>query len=326
VRPVAVAGTTVARASLHNADIIAQRDIRIGDTVVLQKAGDIIPEIVSVIKELRPKESIEWKFPTHSSLCGGDGRIERVEGMSAYRCVDTNSYELQVRKLAHFTSRGALDIDGLGEKTVELLVKHNLVATPNDFFDLTKDELVALPTIQEKSADNILSALATAKKQTLTRFLVALSIEHVGEETAELLASHFTTIENVMKASEQELIAMYGVGEVVAQSIVRFFTQEDNLHMVHALLTHISVERYKDKRESTVLDGQSVVVTGTFDEYSREDIESLVKTNGGKNSSSVSSKTSFVIAGESAGSKLQKARELSVPVLTLEEFLKRLKK
>jgi DNA ligase (NAD+) len=323
LRPVAVAGTTVARATLHNEDFITERDIRIGDTVILQKAGDIIPEIVQVLTEFRTGKEQKWKFPTHSSLCGGDGRIERVPGAAAMRCAVGGSYAEQSRKLAHFVGKSSLDIDGFGKKTVELLMEHELISDFDDIFDLTRDELLALPGFKELSADNLLAAVAHARQVSLDRLLVGLSILHVGEETALLLAQEFGSLDQLRAASIEEISAVKGIGDVVAESVVQWFADKDNEALVERLLKHLSIEAVQ-KVAGGVLSGQSVVITGTLPTLSREDAERMVREAGGTPAGSVSRKTAFVVAGESAGSKLVKAEELGIPVLDEAAFLKRL--
>ncbi|MDB5195449.1 MAG: NAD-dependent ligase [Parcubacteria group bacterium] len=321
--PVAVAGTVVARATLHNEDFIREKDIRIGDTVILQKAGDIIPEVVQVLTELRTGKEKKWKFPTHSALCGGDGALERVPGQAAMRCKVGGSFPERLRKLAHFTGKSALDIEGLGQKTVQLLMEHELVSDYDDFFDLTYDEVLALPSFKETSARNLISAIDAKKSVPLDRLLVGLSILHVGTETATLLAQTFGTIEKLGKAREEELARVNGIGDVVAHSVVQWFADGQNKAMRERLLKHLRVTRVA-KVEGGPLAGQSVVVTGTLPTLSREEAEALVKKAGGTAGSAVSRKTSFVLAGENPGSKLAKARTLGVPVLSEAEFVKRI--
>lgn len=324
MQPVSVAGTVVARATLHNEDFIREKDIRIGDTVVLQKAGDIIPEIVQVLPEFRTGKEKVWRFPKKSPLCGGDGAIERVPGNAAHRCVVRGSFAEQERKLAHFASRGALDIDGLGGKTVALLMEHELVGSFDDFFDLTRDELLALPGFKEKSADNLLASLEKAKDVPLDRLLVGLSIFHVGEETARLLAGEFRTMEALMHASREALRNVKGIGEVVADSVYAWFEGAENRALIDRLLKHLRIEEAKAPPASGPLEGMSVVVTGTLPTYSREEAEELIRRAGGTAASSVSGKTAFVLAGESAGSKLKKAEELGVEVIDEATFKQRL--
>ncbi|MEK7602015.1 MAG: NAD-dependent DNA ligase LigA [Patescibacteria group bacterium] len=321
LHPVSVAGTTVARATLHNEDFILERDIRIGDTVILQKAGDIIPEVVQVLPEFRTGKEKKWKFPTHSPLCGGDGRLERVPGAAAYRCVVGGSFEERLRTLAHFSGKSALDIDGLGAKTVQLLMEHELVSEPDDFYDLTEDELLALPGFKETSVQNLLQAIQEKKNVPLDRFLVGLSILHVGTETALLLATEFQTIERLRAASENELSRVAGIGDVVAESLRRWFMNTENLALLSRLLTHITLTKVA-KTEGGVLIGKTVVVTGTLPTLSRDEAEALVRKLGGSVSSSVSKKTSYVLAGENPGSKLTKAKTLGISVLTEADFKK----
>lgn len=324
LRPVSVAGTTVARATLHNEDFITEKDLRIGDTVILQKAGDIIPEIVQVLPEFRTGKEKKWKFPTHSNLCGGDGAIERVPGEARHRCVVKGSFGQISRALAHFAGKSALDIDGLGRKTVELLMEHELVSAPDDFFDLTRDELLALPGFKEKSVDNLMEALKTGKQVSLDRLLVGLSILHVGEETAFLLAKTFRTMEALRKASETELARVDGIGDVVARSVVSWFRDEENDALLERLLPHLSIQEVEAPAANAPFAGQTVVVTGTLPTLSRDEAEDMIRKAGGSAGSSVSKKTAFVVAGENAGSKLAKAEELGVEVVDEAEFLKRL--
>lgn len=322
LKPVRVAGTVVARATLHNEDFITEKDIRIGDTVILQKAGDIIPEVVQVLTEFRSGKEKKWKFPKHTPLCGGDGAIERVPGVAAYRCVVGGSFPERLRKLAHFAGKSALDIEGLGAKTVQLLMEHELVSDFDDFYDLTYDELMQLPGFKETSAKNLIEALAAKKEVPLDRLLVGLSILHVGEETATLLAQEFGTLEALESASEEELASVKGVGQVVAHSVVAWFADTENDSMLARLSAHVTPLQVS-KVESGPLTGQSVVITGTLPKLSREEAETLVRRAGGTAAGSVSRKTSFVVAGEHAGSKLAKAEELGVPVISEEEFRKR---
>lgn len=323
LRPVAVAGTTVARATLHNEDFIQEKDIRIGDTVILQKAGDIIPEIVQVITELRPQGAKPWHFPTHSPLCGGNGAIERVPGEAAHRCAVSGSFEQQARKLIHFAGKSALDIDGCGKETVKLLMEHDLVADFDDLFDLTKDELLALPSFEETKASNLMSAIKAAKKVPLDRLLIGLSIPHVGEENAYLLATKLGTLRKLEQASADTLAKIEGVGPIIAEAVAEWFADEEHRTLLARLTKHLSVQKV-EAPEAGALDGQTVVVTGTLPTLSREEAEALVRQAGGKPAGSVSKKTAFVVAGEAAGSKLAKARELGISVLDEAAFLKKL--
>ncbi|HRH55250.1 MAG TPA: NAD-dependent DNA ligase LigA [Candidatus Paceibacterota bacterium] len=323
LRPVAVAGTIVARATLHNEDFIRQKDIRVGDTVILQKAGDIIPEIVQVLSEFRTGKEKKWKFPRSSPLCGGDGSMERVPGTAAWRCVRADSFEQQVRKLAHFAGKSALDIDGLGMKTVKLLMEHELVANVDDLFDLTKDELLELPGFKEKSADNLLAALSDKKRVPLDRLLVGLSIPHVGEETARVIAMHFGTLAALRDASPKAFSDIHGIGEVVARACSAWFSDPENQTLLERLAAHLSVSVLKKERGTGALEGVSVVITGSFEGFSREEAEAMVRKAGGKPSGSVSKKTGFVVAGEKPGSKREAAQKLGIPIINEAEFVRR---
>jgi DNA ligase (NAD+) len=317
--PVSVAGTTVARATLHNEDFIKEKDIRIGDTVILQKAGDIIPEIVSVIKELRPKGAKAWIFPTHSSLCGGDGSIERVPGEAAHRCRVAGSFEQQSRRLIHFAGKSALDINGLGRETVKLLMEHDLLSDFDDIFELTKDELLALPGFEETKAANLIKGIEGAKKVSLDRLLIGLGIPHVGGETAYLLATRFPTLTQLGKASEESLSSVDGIGPIIGKSVAEWFSDKSSHALIARLEKHLKIKKVVAPATGPFT-GLTFVITGTLPTLSREEAEALVKKAGGKTSSSVSSKTSFVIAGENPGSKLAKAQELGVPVLSESAF------
>ncbi|HUX80839.1 MAG TPA: NAD-dependent DNA ligase LigA [Candidatus Paceibacterota bacterium] len=323
LRPVAVAGTTVARATLHNEDFIHEKDIRIGDTVILQKAGDIIPEIVSVIRELRPATARPWTFPSHSPLCGGAGLIERIPGEAAHRCKTMGSFEQQARKLQYFAGKSALDIDGMGRETVKLLMAHELISDFDDLFDLTEDELRALEGFEETKAKNLIAAIAHAKKVPLDRLLVGLSIPHVGEEIAYLLATHFKTLKKLQTVREDILAEREGIGAIIGASVAEWFADKENRTLLARLEKHLTVTTVTAPEEGP-LSGQRVVITGTLPTLSREDAEARVRRAGGKVLASVSSTTSLVVAGENPGSKYEKARQLGILIIDEAGFLKRL--
>jgi len=324
LRPVSVAGTTVARATLHNEDFIKEKNIRIGDTVILQKAGDIIPEIVQVLPEMRTGKEKKWVFPKRSPLCGGDGSIERVPGEAAHRCKTRGSFTQLSRTLAHFAGKHALDIDGMGAKTVELLMEQQLVGSFDDFFDLTRDELLALPGFKEKSVDNLLASIETAKRVPLDRLLVGLSIMHVGEETAYVLAQEFRRLDALTKAKEADIARVPGIGEIVAAAVASWFADTENRELMARLVPHLYIEEVAAAPSDGALSGKTVVVTGTLPTLSRDEAEDRIRKAGGTPGSSVSKKTAFVVAGESAGSKLDKAEQLGVEVIDEAEFLRRL--
>ena len=323
LRPVAVAGTTVARATLHNEDFIKEKDIRIGDTVILQKAGDIIPEIVEVVKELRPENARTWVFPTHSPLCGGAGAIERVPGEAAHRCAVAGSFEQQVRKIIHFAGKHALDIDGMGKETVKLLMEHDLISDFDDMFDLTKDELLELDGFEETKANNLIEAIGAARRVPLDRLLIGLSISHVGEETAYLLATRFGTLAALRAASAEALAQIDGVGPIIGTAVHTWFAQTENQALLARLEKHLKIEKIIAPAQGP-LSGQTVVITGTLPTLSRDAAEALVRKADGKAVANVSAKTSFIVAGENPGTKLAKAKSLGIAILSEKEFLKRL--
>jgi DNA ligase (NAD+) len=304
---------------LHNEDEIKRLDVRIGDTVILQKAGDVIPDIVKVVLELRPKNAKPFVFPTHVPACGGDGRIERIPGQAAWRCVFADSYEQQKRKFYYFVSKKCLDIDGLGPKIIDVLLELQLIATFDDIFTLKRGDLLAIPRFGEKSVDNLLEAIEKARKTTLPRLIASLSIPQVGEETAFDIAEHFGSVEKIMEAKYEEVESIYGVGPVVAQAVVDWFKVGDNRKLVRNLLKQVEIEKVK---VGSKLAGKSFVFTGTLPTLEREAAQEMVRKAGGEVSSSVSKNTTYVVAGESAGSKLDKARDLGVQIITEEEFLK----
>ncbi|PJA94458.1 DNA ligase (NAD(+)) LigA [Candidatus Kaiserbacteria bacterium CG_4_9_14_3_um_filter_50_16] len=321
--PVAVAGTVVARATLHNEDFIKEKDIHIGDTVILQKAGDIIPEIVSIVKELRPKGAKAWRFPTRSALCGGDGSIERVPGEAAHRCKKAGSFEQRARKLIHFAGKQALDIDGCGHETVRLLMEHNLISDFDDFFELTKDELLALPGFEETKSVNLIAAITQAKKVSIDRLLIGLGIPHVGGETAFLLATHFQTLAVLGKATEESLSKIDGIGPIIGKAVAEWFKDANNHALLARLGKHLTIQKVVAPQKGP-LTGQTVVITGTLPTLSREEAEARVRRAGGKVVASVSLKTSFVVAGENPGSKFNKAHQLGVYIINESAFLKKL--
>lgn len=320
LRPVLVAGSTVSRATLHNEDEIKRKDIRIGDTVVLQKAGDVIPEVVRVVEEMRTGKEKIFKFPTHFPLCGGDGRIERVPGQAAYRCVEKNSFEQQRRKLEHFVSRGVFDIDGFGKKTVKQFMEAGLIANFDDIFRLKRGDLETLERFGEKSIENLLSSIEKARTVTLPRFIASLSIPQVGEETSRDLAGHFGSFEKFAEASEEELRAIEGVGPVVAQAVTSWLKDKENKKMLKRLLKEVQIQKETKTAKNQKLSGLTFVLTGTLESFGREEAKELIRERGGDVSSSVSKNTDYVVAGSEAGEKLTKAEQLGVKVIDEQEF------
>ncbi|MSR87892.1 MAG: NAD-dependent DNA ligase LigA [Candidatus Zambryskibacteria bacterium] len=323
LRPVSVAGSTVSRATLHNEDEISRKDVRIGDTVVLQKAGDVIPEVVSVVKEMRTGKEKIFKFPSHFPLCGGDGHIERIPGQAAYRCVSKNSYEQQRRKLAHFASRNVFDIDGMGPKIITTLMNAKIISNFDDIFTIKKGDLETLERFGEKSIDNLLKSVEKARDVTLPRFIASLSIPQVGEETSRLLAKEFGVAERFVRATQEELQNIEGVGPIVAHSISEWFKDKENRKLFERLLKQVRIE--KEIQRSGKLLGMKFVLTGTLGHIAREEAKEKIYELGGEVSESVSSKTSYVVVGSDPGEKLKKAEELGVKILNEKEFLNLLK-
>ncbi|MEY3784191.1 MAG: hypothetical protein RLZZ230_513 [Candidatus Parcubacteria bacterium] len=322
LRPVLIAGSTVSRATLHNEDRIKQLDVRIGDTVILRKAGDIIPEILSVVLSLRPAQTKSYHFPKTVPECGGDGSIERVPGEAAYRCVSKDSGTLHRRRLYYFASRGALNIDGVGPRIIDALMGYGLISTYADLFNLTVGDLRDLPGFQEKAAQNVVEAIKVASKVPLYRLLIGLSIDNVGEETARLLADTFGSLEAVRQASLSDLAAIHGVGQTVGESLTTWFADPINQQTLKELLPYLMIENPTMRTQSTALTGKTFVLTGTLDTLTRDEAKGLVRSLGGKIASSVSKKTDYVVVGAEPGSKAGDAERLGVTILTETEFKK----
>ncbi|HET8575282.1 MAG TPA: NAD-dependent DNA ligase LigA [Candidatus Paceibacterota bacterium] len=321
--PVLVAGSTVSRATLHNEDEIRRLDVRIGDTVILEKAGDVIPHVVSVVKEMRTGKEKIFHFPKKVPECGGDGSIERIPGEVAWRCVAKDSFAQQKQKFYHFVSRGAFNIEHLGPKNLDLLLEEGLISHYDDIFSLKKGDLLSLPRFGEKSAENLLQSIDERREISLSRFLTALSISHVGTETANDIANYFHTIENIRRATLEDFDAIPGVGHIVSGSISRWLAEEKNSDLLDRLLQYVHVlpaETVPEKNQK--LAGKTFVLTGTMERLTRQEAQEKIRAAGGNVSSSVSSKTDFVVAGENPGSKLGKAQELGVKVLNEDEFKK----
>ncbi len=325
LKPVLVAGSTVSRATLHNEDEIRRLDVRVGDTVILQKAGDVIPDIVKVLVEFRTGKEKVYVFPKKVPECGGDGSIERIPGQAAYRCVFKNSFAVQRRRLYHFASKHAFDIDGLGPKIVDKLLDNQLISSASDIFSLNAGDLATLEGFKEKSVTNLLEAIDKARDVSLARFVISLSIPQVGEETANDLAAHFKDLDGLRAASIEEMQAINGVGDVVAESIYSWFRDVVNKEAVQKLLKQVRIKpegETKAKTNKQVLFGKTFVLTGTLPTLERDEAKEKIRALGGNVSGSVSAKTDYVVAGESAGSKYDKAVELGVAILDEDEFLK----
>ncbi|TDB53917.1 MULTISPECIES: NAD-dependent DNA ligase LigA [Bacillaceae] len=318
LEPVQVAGTTVQRASLHNEDLIREKDIRIGDQVVIKKAGDIIPEVVNVITEKRTGNEQEFTMPTHCPEC--ESELVRLEGEVALRCINP-SCPAQIREgLIHFVSRNAMNIDGLGEKVITQLFKEELITDVADLYELTKEQLIELERMGEKSADNLLKAIEASKENSLERLLFGLGIRHVGAKAAKTLAQQFDTMDKLQKATYDELVTINEIGDKMADAIVTYFSQEEVQELLRELQEAGVNMTYKGPKPVNVGDsdsvfaGKTIVLTGKLEELGRNEAKAEIEALGGKVTGSVSKKTDLVIAGEDAGSKLAKANELGIEV------------
>ena len=314
--PVSVGGVTVTNATLHNEDEVRRKDIRIGDSVIVRRAGDVIPEVVAYVPERRPEDAREFVMPGECPVCGSP--IVRPEEEAVARCSGGWIKCAAQRKggLLHFVSRRAMDIEGLGEQLVEQLVDRGLVTTPADFYKLGLATLAELDRMAQKSAQNVLAALEKSKTTTLARFIYALGIRHVGESTAKALARHFGTLDGLLAAGEAQVLEVDDIGPVVAQSILNFLSDPLNRELIEQLrAAGIHWEESAPERRATHLAGKTFVLTGTLPNLKRDEAQALIEAAGGKVAGSVSKKTSYVVAGEEAGSKLAKAEELGVAIL-----------
>ncbi len=316
--PVRLAGTTVTSATLHNQDYITEKDIRIGDTVVVQKAGEIIPEIVEVIREKRPEGTAPYTLPTACPVCGAP--VVRDEDGAAVRCTGAECPAQLLRNLTHFASRDAMDIDGCGPAVLQQLVESGLVRTAADLYALEAEQVAKLDRMGKKSAENLIGAIEKSRSNDLSRLIYGLGIRQVGEKAAKVLAMRFGALDALMAATVEELTAVPDVGEITARCIVDYLSQPQALDLIRRLreagVNFQSTREVVDQRFA----GMTFVLTGTLTRFDRKAAQSLIEERGGKAAGSVSKKTSYVVAGEAAGSKLRKAEELGVPVLTEDEF------
>lgn len=320
--PVTLAGTTVSRATLHNQDFIAEKDIRVGSRVVLRKAGEIIPEVVAVLSH--PEGSQPYHLPETCPSCGE--RVTRVEGEAATRCTNPQCPAQLLRNLIHFASRDAMDIDGLGPAILEQLLQAGMVASPADLYTLQVAQLEKLDRFGKKSAENLVAAVERSKQNDLYRLVYALGIPHIGAKAAQVLCGAFPTMEAIQNAPEEELSQIEGFGGIMSQEVAAFFQKESARALVSRLKElGVNMAAQQQEAKGTLLAGKTFVLTGTLPTMSRKEASRLIEENGGKVTSSVSKKTSYVLAGEEAGSKLEKALQLEIPVLTEEELLQMIK-
>ena len=324
LEPVNVGGVVVTNATLHNQDEIDRKDVRVGDTVLIQRAGDVIPEVVKVIPAKRPPETKTYQLPTECPSCGQE--VFRPEGEVVTRCQNLSCPAQVKGRIEHFVSKGALDIDGFGEKLVDQLVDKKLILTVDDIFKLNFDDLVNLDRMAEKSALNILTAIQDSKQTTFARFVYALGIRNVGAHLSKVLEKAFVgDIEKFMKAAEEELEAIDEVGPIVAETITTFLSNCTNTNVIESCLSLGIRLKKVEEPKSLLLQGKTFVFTGALTQFSRNEAKEMTEAHGGKVSGSVSKNTDFVVAGPGAGSKLKKATELDIPVLSEAEFLDRLK-
>ena len=319
VRPVRLAGTTVTNATLHNQDFISERDIRIGDTVKIRKAGEIIPEILEVDFTKRPENAVPYHLPSNCPVCGA--KVERDEDGAFMRCTGAECPAQLSRNIAHFVSRDAMDIEGLGSSIVESLIEKGLIKSPADIYYLTLEELKSLWQKGGKAAEKLLKAIEASKEQDVSRLIFALGIRQVGAKAGKVLASNFGNLDALMKASQEELTEVPDVGALTAQNIANWFAQPQSQHMLERLRQ--AGVNFESKREitDTRFAGKIFVLTGALSKFTRDEATEKIELFGGKASGSVSKKTSFVVVGENAGSKERKAKELGIPILTEDEFL-----
>lgn len=327
LEPVFLAGSTISRATLHNEDFIREKDIRIGDYVVIQKAGEVIPEVVSVVQEKRAGTEQEYVFPQVCPVCGAP--LIRVEGEAAWRCSDSMTCPAQVREgIIHFASRDAMNIEGLGPAVITQLLDAGLIQNAADLYYLQKEQLLTLERMGEKSADNLLNSLAASKQRTLAQVIYALGIRLVGQNVAKVLARRFPTMEALQNAGYDDLVVIDEVGPKIAESITAYFGQQRHIAFLQKLAeagVSLGSAEQEQKQENTSFTGKTVVLTGTLPTLDRREASALIEQAGGKVSGSVSKKTDFVLAGESAGSKLTKAQDLGITIIDEETFLQMLK-
>ncbi|MFH0857728.1 MAG: NAD-dependent DNA ligase LigA [Candidatus Magasanikbacteria bacterium] len=325
MEPVQLVGTTVTHATLHNFDEIERLDVRVGDTVVVEKAGDIIPKVVRVLTKMRTGKEKKIYPPKVCPICESEVQRkdiqEKQKKSAGYFCTNKKCYSQQLRKISHFVSKKAMDMDGLGKKIVEQLVEEGIIQNIADIYTLTKGDLEPLERFGDKSAQNLIDAIELSKKTTLGKFIFALGIPHVGEETAIRLAEHFHTLEKIMEASKEEFAEVNDVGVSVAESLYSFFREKENKELIQSLRDNgVYIQKAKQTKTKGTLQGKTFVITGTLSTMTRDEAKDLIRKHGGEVSSSVSKNTTYLLAGENPGSKYDNAKKLNIPILTEEEF------
>lgn len=323
--PVTVAGSTVQRASLHNVDLIKERDVRIGDTVIIHKAGDIIPEVLRVVLEERPEDSEPYEIPNECPACGSE--LTHLEDEVALRCINPACPVQAQERVIHFASRNAMNIDGLGEQRVRQLFHADLISNVVDLYDLQAEELMELERMGEKSSNNLIQAIEASKENSLERLIFGLGIRHVGSNTARLLVQNFPTIDDLTHAKYEEILSIEGIGTIIAESVVSFFDNEEAQTLITELkerqlnMTYLQAEETVNQEASAFFSEKTVVLTGKLESFSRNDLKTQLELLGAHVTGSVSSNTDLLIAGESAGSKLTKAQELGIEIWDEEQLM-----
>jgi DNA ligase (NAD+) len=316
--PVFVGGVTVSTATLHNEDEVARKDVRIGDTVIVRRAGDVIPEVVGPVPSLRTGDERRFEMPRVCPSCGSD--IVRLEGESVARCVGIDCPSQRVERIFHFAGRGGMDIEGLGYQTIQALINKGFLKDPGDIYSLTREQLLELEGFADKSASNLLQSIDSSKKRSLANLLIALSILHVGGAAAQELAEEAGSLERLQKMSYDELVALEGIGPVIARSVISFFDQERNLEVLDKLRAAGVNTKGERKERGGPLAGKTFVLTGSLEAFSRQEAQAAIEALGGKVTSSVSKKTDYVVAGEAPGTKLQRAEALGTAILDEKSF------
>ncbi len=319
LEPIVVAGSKISKTTLHNEDFIKEKDLKIGDHVIIQKAGDVIPEIVKSLKEKRTGTEKDFKMPTKCPVCGA--KAVREEGESAIRCIGVECKAQNLRNIIHFASKEGMNIEGLGEKIVEQFLENNLIDNIADIYYLKQADIETLKKDGKKFAQNLINAIETSKNNDLDRLICALGIRHVGTKSAKVLAKTFKSIDKIMEATLEELMAVEDIGEIMAKSIYEFFKQDQTKDLIEKLKNaNVNMQIKENNKYDNRFEGKTFVLTGSLEKYTRDEASKIIEEFGGKTSSSVSKKTDFVLAGEEAGSKLVKAENLGIKIITEQEF------
>ena len=319
LEPVVVAGSKISKTTLHNEDFIKEKDLKIGDRVIIQKAGDVIPEVVRAVIEKRTGEERKFEMPTVCPVCGG--QVIRVPGQAVNKCIGIECPARNLRNIIHFASREAMNIEGLGEKVIEQLIDKGLISNIADIYTLKLEDVASLKKDGKKFAENLINSINKSKQNNLDRLITALGIEQVGAKSAKILAKNFKTMDNLAKASFEKLTFVEEIGNITANSVREFFMQDQTNDLIKKLKSAgVNMKEIEDDEADDRFLGKTFVLTGTLEKYTRDEAGSIIEKFGGKTSGSVSKKTSYVLAGEDAGSKLTKAQSLGIPVITEVQF------